>query len=106
MSYTPQFSEDERTPQQRREGVKWAVGVAMSQGGSASPELAALYQRYIAGEIDLAFIRAELTRLYPKHPTADPRYQAGQPTDRYYPVLVAAAPQQHEQLDMDQPWIG
>lgn len=105
MSYTPQFSEDERTPQQRREGVKWAVGVAMSQGGSASPELAALYQRYIAGEIDLAFIRAELTRLYPQHPTADPRYQAGQP-DRYYPVLVEAAPQQYEQIDMDQPWIG
>ena len=105
MSYIPQFSEDERTPQQRREGVKWAVGVAMSQGGSASPELAALYRRYIAGEIDLAFIRAELTRLYPQQPTADPRYQSGQP-DRYHPVLVEAAPQQYEQIDTDHPWIG
>ncbi|AMJ64043.1 hypothetical protein [Hymenobacter sp. PAMC 26628] len=105
MRYIPQFSEDERTPQQRREGVKWAVGVAMSQGGGASPELAALYQRYIAGEIDLAFIRAELTQLYPQQPTTDPRYQAGQP-DRYYPILVEAAPQQYEPLDMDQPWIG
>ena len=105
MSYTPQFSEDERTAQQRREGVKWAVGVAMSQGGSASPALAALYQRYIAGEIDLAYIRAELTRLYPRRPTADPRYQAGQP-DRYYPVLVQAAPQQYEQVELEHPWIG
>ena len=105
MSYTPQFSEDEHTPQQRREGVKWAVGLAMSQGGGASPELAALYQRYIGGEIDLAFIRAELTRLYPQQPTADPRYQAGQP-DRYYPMLVEPAPQQYEQIDMEQPWIS
>lgn len=104
MSYTPQFSDDERTPQQRREAVKWAVGVAMTQGGSASPELTALYQRYIAGEIDLAFIRAELSRLYPPQPTADPRYQAGQP-ERYHPVPVQPAPQPYEQLDLDQPWI-
>ena len=105
MSYSPQLSEEERTPQQRREAVEWAVGVSMSQGGSASPELATLYQRYIAGEIDLAFIRAELTRLYPQQPTADPRYQVGQP-DHYYPVLVETAQQQYEQLDMEQPWIG
>lgn len=80
MSYTPQFSDDERTTQQRREV---GCGRGHEQGGSASPELAALYQRYIAGEIDLAFIRTELSCLYPPQPTADPRYQAGQP-DRYY----------------------
>ena len=72
MNDTPQFSETERTPAQRRETVKWAIGLAMSQGGSASPELVALYRRYIAGEITLGTIRAEVERLYPQQPSTDP----------------------------------
>ena len=72
MSDTPQFSETECTPAQRRETVKWAIGLARSQGGSASPELVALYRRYIAGEITLGTIRAEVERLYPQQPSTDP----------------------------------
>ncbi len=64
MGYLPHFCASEQTPAQRRESVRWAVGVARSQGGSASPELSALYGRYVAGEIDLAYIRAALSSLY------------------------------------------
>ena len=90
------FSETERTPQQRRTSVKWAVGVAMSQGGAASPQLAALFNRYIAGEIDLARIRAEITRMYPPQPSSDPA-----PT-RWHPNLNAAPNRQYEPLDASQ----
>lgn len=91
MESTLNFSETERTPQQRRETVKWAVGLAMSQGGSASPELVALYNRYIAGEITLATIRAEVERLYPQQPSTDPYppYQPdlnGEPAPPYKPI--------------------
>lgn len=88
MPYQPYFSATEQTAQQRRESVKWAVGVTMSQGGGVTPALTALYQRYIAGEIDIAYIDAELAQLYPQVPTADPRYAPGQPTSRYYPAGV------------------
>jgi hypothetical protein len=105
MEQTPYFSETERTPQQRRESVKWAVGVAMSQGGSASPELVALYNRYIAGEIDLAYIRAELTRLHPQQPTTDPRYAPGQPTARWQPNLHAKPSRPYEPVDVNEPAV-
>ena len=72
MSSKPQFSETERTAAQRRETVQWAIGLAKSQGGSASPELVALYRRYIAGEITLGTVRAEVERLYPQQPSNDP----------------------------------
>lgn len=93
MSHTPQFSETERTPQQRRESVKWAIGLAKSQGGSASPELVALYNRYIAGEITLGTIRAEVERLYPQQPSTDPypRYElplSGAPSPQYVQIDV------------------
>ena len=96
MENAPHFAETERTPQQRRAGVKWAVGVAMSQGGAASPQLAALFNRYIAGEIDLACIRAEITRMYPPQPSSDPA-----PT-RWHPNLNAAPNRPYEPLDAPQ----
>ena len=93
MESTLNFSETERTPQQRRETVKWAVGVAMSQGGNPSPELVALYNRYIAGEVTLSTIRAEVERLYPQQPSTDPYppYQPdlnGAPSPPYKPIPV------------------
>lgn len=91
MLYTPHFSDTEQTPAQRSESVKFAVGVTMSQNATISPELKALYQRYIAGEVDIAYIDAQLDLMHPQVPTDDPRYQAGQPTDRYYPAPVEPA---------------
>ena len=89
--YTPHFSETEKTAAQRSESVKFAVGVTMSQNATISPELQALYKRYIAGEIDIAYLDAQLGSMYPQVPTDDPRYQAGQPTARYYPEPVEPA---------------
>lgn len=83
----PQFCETERTRQQRRESVNFAVGVTMSQGGGISPALTALYKRYIAGDVDTAYIDAELEKMYPTTHGDDPRYAPGQPTDRWYPNL-------------------
>lgn len=89
--YTPHFSDTEKTAAQRSETVKFAVGVTMSQNTNISPALKALYQRYVAGEIDIAYIDAQLELMHPQVPTNDPRYQAGQPTDRYYPEPVEPA---------------
>ena len=86
MSDKPQFSETERTAQQRRESVNFAVGVTMSQGG-ISPALTALYKRYIAGEVDTEYIDVQLEKMYPTTRGDDPRYAPGQPTDRWYPDL-------------------
>ena len=76
--------------------MKWAVGVAMSQGGGASPELVALYNRYIAGEIDLATIRAEVTRLYPQQPSSDPA------PNRWHPNLNAELSRPYQSIDAPQ----
>ena len=89
--YVPSFCETERTPAQRLESVQWAFGVSASAGGAPSPELAQLYERYILGEIDLAGIRTEIERLYPKQPTTDPypRYKpdlSGAPSPPYKPL--------------------
>jgi hypothetical protein len=93
--YTPKFSETEKTAAQRSESVRFAVGVTMSQNLPIAPELKELYKRYIAGEIDLAYIDSTLTRQHPQVPTTDPRYQPGQPSSRYYPELVQPAEKTH-----------
>lgn len=80
MSYTPSFSETERTPEQRLESVQWAFGVSASAGGAPSPELVQLYERYILGEIDMQYISVEMNRMYPQYPSNDP-------TPRYQPNL-------------------
>jgi hypothetical protein len=91
MTYTPHFSDTERTAAQRSESVKFAVGVTMSQDLAIPAPVKELYKRYISGEIDIAYIAGEIDRMYPQVPTTDPRYQPGRPTDRYYPELVEPA---------------
>ncbi|UOQ83279.1 hypothetical protein [Hymenobacter sp. 5414T-23] len=68
----PQFSETERTPEQRLESVQWAFGVSASAGGAPSPEVVQLYERYIFGELDMAGIDVAMNRLYPQYPSNDP----------------------------------
>jgi len=72
MSQEPQFSETERTPEQRLESVQWAFGVSASAGGAPSPEVVQLYERYILGELDLVDIELEMNRMYPQYPSNDP----------------------------------
>jgi hypothetical protein len=83
MSYTPSFSETERTPEQRLESVQWAVGVSASAGGAPSPELVQLYERYILGEIDMQHVGEALRAMYPQQPSNDP-------TPRWTPNLDVA----------------
>jgi hypothetical protein len=68
---TPYFSENERTEQQRRDVVKFAVGVSMSQSKAPSAQLVALQQRYIAGQIDLEQLAAVLDAEYGPSPGPD-----------------------------------
>jgi hypothetical protein len=72
MSYTPSFCETERTPAQRLDTVQFALGVSATAHGQASPESLALYERYILGEIDLAYIGAAVRDMYPQYPSNDP----------------------------------
>ena len=80
MSYTPCFSENERTPAQRLDTVQFALGVSATAHGQASPESLALYERYILGEIDLAYIGAAVREMYPQYPSNDPyaKYKPGE----------------------------
>lgn len=84
MERAPYFSANEQTPAQRWDTVHFALGVSASAGGQASPESVQLYERYILGEIDLAYIGAAVRQLYPQHPSNDP--YAG----RWTPRLDAA----------------
>jgi hypothetical protein len=52
MSYTPQFHEEEQTPAQRWQAVRWAIGAGASDRAVPSQSMADLQLRYIAGEID------------------------------------------------------
>ncbi|HEX8659017.1 MAG TPA: antitoxin VbhA family protein [Hymenobacter sp.] len=80
MSYTPSFSENERTPAQRLDTVRFALGVSATASGQASPESLQLYERYVLGEIDLAYIGAAVRERYPQSPSNDPyaKYAAGE----------------------------
>lgn len=80
MSYTPCFSENEHTPAQRLDTVQFALGVSATAHGQASPESLALYERYILGEIDLAYIGAAVREMYPQYPSNDPyaKYASGE----------------------------
>jgi hypothetical protein len=70
MEKTPYFSENERTEQQRRDVVKFAVGVSLSQSQPPSAQLVELQQLYIAGQIDLEQLAAVLDAEY--GPTSGP----------------------------------
>lgn len=65
MSYTPQFYEEEQTPAQRWDTVRWAIYVGASDRAAPSPEMAQLQLRYVAGEIDQVQVRDELMRTGP-----------------------------------------
>lgn len=80
MTQEPQFSETERTPEQRLESVQWAFGVSASAGGAPSPEVVQLYERYILGELDMAGIDVAMNQLYPQYPSNDPyaKYAPGE----------------------------
>lgn len=95
MEKTPYFSDNERTEQQRRDVVKFAVGVSMSQNRNPSPQLVALQNRYIAGEIDLEELSATLDAAYAPAPGPDPlaKYAPGEgpyvePNPEYSPYLL------------------
>ncbi|GGG59651.1 antitoxin VbhA family protein [Hymenobacter glacieicola] len=95
MEKTPYFSDNERSEQQRRDVVKFAVGVSMSQNRPPSPQLVALQNRYIAGEIDLEQVSAALEADYAPAPGPDPlaKYAPGEgphvePAPEYSPYLL------------------
>ena len=88
------FSANEQTEQQRRDVVKCAVGVSLSQSRHPSPLLVALQNQYIAGEIDLEQLSARLDAEYQPAPGPDPapKYAAGEgpyvePAQPYEPYL-------------------
>ena len=94
MSHTPYFSENERTKQQRRDVVNFAVGVSLSQNRPPSPFMVALQKRYIAGQIDLEQLSARLDAEYQFAPGPDPyaKYAPGEgphvePAHEYSPYL-------------------
>ena len=66
------FSANEQTQQQRRDIVKFAVGVSLSQNLPPSPLMVALQKKYIAGEIDLAQLSDRLDEEYQPSPGVDP----------------------------------
>lgn len=104
MSDTPCFSENERTPAQRLDTVQFALGVAATAHGQASPESLALYERYILGEIDLAHVGAAVRELYPQYPSSDPYafYKpdlSGEPAPPYQPLPADAIPEAAEEPD-------
>ena len=73
------FSKNEQTKQQRREVVKFAVGVSMSRNRPPSAFLVELQNQYIAGQIDLEQLSAALDAEYQPAPGPDPfaRYAPG-----------------------------
>lgn len=94
MSTTRYFSENERTEQQRRDVVNFAVGVSLSQNRPPSPFLVDLQNQYIAGEIDLEQLSAKLDAEYLFAPGPDPyaKYAPGEgpevePAPEYSPYL-------------------
>lgn len=64
MSYTPRFHENEQTPAQRWESVRWAICAGASDHAVPSPEMVQLQLRYVAGEIDQVQVHDELMRWY------------------------------------------
>lgn len=94
MEKTPYFSENERTEQQRRDVVKFAMGVSLSQNQPPSAQLVELQNRYIAGQTDLEQLAAVLDAEYSPAPGPDPhaRFAPGEgplvePAQRYDPHL-------------------
>lgn len=96
------FSENEQTRQQRREVVKFAVGVSMSQNRPPSALLVGLQNQYIAGRIDLEQLSAALDAEYQLTPSADPfaKYAPGEGPQ------VESAHQYEPYLHFDESSVG
>jgi hypothetical protein len=93
MSYTPHFNEEEQTPQQRWEVVRWAICAGATDSVVPSPELVQLQLRYIAGEIDQEQMHDELMRWYRPDiaPAPDVRPLPPEQPDRVYPYVAEMA---------------
>jgi len=64
MSYTPEFHEEEQTPAQRWQAVRWAICAGASDRAVPSQAFAQLQLRFIAGEIDQVQVQDEVLRWY------------------------------------------
>ena len=108
MSYTPQFHEEEQTPAQRWEAVRWAISAGASDRAVPSQDLARLELRYIAGEIDQTQVQDELLRWYRPDiaPAADVRPLPPKQPGRVYPYAaeMAALMQQLNELPPSVPY--
>jgi hypothetical protein len=102
MSYTPQFTEQEQTPAQRWQAVRWAISTGASDRAVPSQDMAHLELRYIAGEIDQTQVHDELLRWYRPDiaPAAEVRPLPPEQPGRVYPYAaeMAALMQQMNEL--------
>ena len=109
MSYTSQFHEEEQTPAQRWESVRWAICVGASDHAVPSADLVQLQLRYIAGEIDQVQVHDELMRWYRPDvaPAADVRSLPPEQPDRVYSFAaeMAALMQEMNELPPYVPYI-
>lgn len=102
MSYTPQFDQEEQTPAQRWESVRWAICAGASDRAVPSPEMARLQLRYVAGEIDQVQVHDELMRWYRPDvaPAADVRPLPPEQPGRAYPYAAEMAALMVEMNDL------
>ena len=109
MSYTPHFHEEEQTPAQRWDAVRWAICAGASDRAVPSQDMAHLELRYIAGEIDQVQVQDEVLRWYRPDiaPAADVRPLPPEQPGRVYPYAaeMAALMQQMNELPPYVPYI-
>lgn len=91
--YTPQFHEEEQTPAQRWDAVRWAICAGASDRAVPSQDLVQLQLRYVAGEIDQVQVHDELMRWYRPDiaPAADVRPLPPEQPGRVYPYAAEMA---------------
>ena len=102
MSYTPQFDEEEQTPAQRWDTVRWAICMGASDRAVPSQEMAQLQLRYVAGEIDQVQMHDELMRWYRSDvaPAADVRPLPPEQPGRVYPYAAKMAALMQEMKEL------
>ncbi|MGI4736146.1 MAG: hypothetical protein ACRYG7_13425 [Janthinobacterium lividum] len=100
--YSPKFHEEEQTPAQRWNAVRWAISAGASDRAVPSQELAHLELRYIAGEIDQTQVQDELLRWYRPDiaPAADVRPLPPEQPGRVYPYAAEMANLMREMNDL------
>ena len=102
MSYTPQFNEEEQTPAQRWQAVRWAIGAGASDRAVPSAAFAQLQLRFIAGEIDQVQVQDEVLRWYRPDiaPAADVRPLPPEQPGRVYPYAAEMAALMQQMNDL------